>query len=154
MSHNPTVINQFDTTMDEVLFWIILILILGLLFSTILVLFKFEFKIKSFIIISIIGLLYIFCTIPLLKNIHTDGLSDQTLKNILLITTSMALLSIFEGILSYIFISLMFKILTAFISYDIKNTLLYVYTLVIVLLLFTIVPVIFISAIDNFTTFT
>lgn len=155
LSPNPTAIdlfNQFDSTMDKILFIATLILTLSLLFSTIYFLYKYKFKIETFIFVSITGLVYIICTTPVLQNIHTDGFSDQPLKKIFLFTTSISLLLIIEGILTYAVITIMFKLLTVFISGDIKNALLYLYMLVIVLLLFIFIPFIFFRS--TVTTFT
>lgn len=156
MSPNPTVINQFnqfDTTMDKVLFFTFLILTLSLIFSTIYFLFKYKLKIETFMFISITGLIYIVCTTPLLQNINTDGFSDHPLEKIILFTTCMSLLSIIEGILLYAFISLIFKLLFVSIGDDkdisIKYTAIYIYCLIIIMLLFTIIPFIFFSTMDS-----
>lgn len=154
MTPNPTVINQFnqfDTKMDMVLFYTFLILTLSLLFSTIYFISKFKFKVETFMNVSITGLIYIICTTPLLQNFHTDGFSDQPLQNVLLFTTTIALLSITEGILLYAFITLAFKLLSVSVSDNIslKYTAIYIYCLIIVILLFTILPFIFFSTMDS-----
>ena len=140
MSHNPTVINQFsqfDTTMDKVLFITMLILTLGLLFSTVYFLFKFNFKFESFIYISLTGILYIVCTTPLLQNINTDGLNEQPLLTTLMITSSLSLLWVYEGITIFSFMAVVYKMLIFSINgeINIKNSILYLYSLFIVLLL-------------------
>ena len=155
MSPNPIAINlfnQFDSTMDKVLFITISILTLGLLFSTVYFLCKFNFKFKSFIYISLTGILYIICTTPLLQNIHTDGFSEQPLQKIIPFTTCISLLLIIIGILIYAFITLTFKTLLVSIGDDIsiKYTALYIYSLIIVMLLFIISPIIFFAAMDTF----
>lgn len=154
MTPNPTGINQFnqfDTTMDKVLFFTFLILTLSLIFSTIYFLFKYKLKIETFMFISITDLIYIVCTTPLLQNIDTDGFSDQPLQKIVLFTTCFALLSIIEGILLYAFITLAFKCLSVSVGDNIslKYTVIYIFCLFIVMLLFTIIPFIFFSTMDS-----
>lgn len=133
MSLNPKAIdlfNQLDSTMDKVLFIIILILTLGLLISTIYFLFKFNFKFETFIYISLTSILYIVCTTPLLQNIHTDGLNKQPLFTILLITTFISLLWVYEGITIYGLIVVSSKIFIFSINgeINIKNSILFLYS--------------------------
>lgn len=140
MTPNPTVINQlnqFDSTIDKVLFFTFLILTLSLIFSTVYFLFKFNFKFESFIYISLTGILYIVCTTPLLQNINTDGLNEQPLLTTLMITSSLSLLWVYEGIAIFGFMAVVYKMLIFSINgeINIKNSILYLYSLFIVLLL-------------------
>lgn len=140
MSLNPIatdLFNQFDSTMDKVLFITMLILTLSLLISTVYFLFKFNFKFESFIHISLTGILYIVCTTPLLQNINTDGLNEQPLLTTLMITSSLSLLWIYEGIAIFGFMAVLFKMLMFSINgeINIKNSILYLYSLIIMFLL-------------------